>query len=495
MRRLPRVILIFVGLFFLSPTQAPDATRLPRLAYTVRIPTLADGRIGVSLLVSDLDPASPLIIRSVPLYMDNPVAAADGPMVIGFQATDSPSGERLGVTARDDKDGETVYEIANQDKTAVRIDYQVRVRLRESDQTRAYPIRIPYLNRKQTLLYGNYLFCYPELGKDKQESASVPLQIGVDLQPPDGAFFWGIARRFSVHTVYQLMSLHFGLGAYEEDRLPVTGIRLSVVYERIKDFSSEERQALRKVVPVAFEAVRELFGETPFDHFSVLVFRDQAVGGMEGTFACQVFGPRDLDMANAGIAGTRNFYSIITHEIFHTWNPIAAFPRDDPWIKEGVTNYYGEVLSARAGLVKEDDLVNTFRYYVRQLDRNDLMKKVSLTDPIIWQNEYLNEDWRTITYERGKAVALLLDLQIRENSGNRRCLDDVMRYLYRQYRNRSYSHEEFESAASAATGVDLSGFFRDYVAGTRVPSEREIESARKRISELGVYEAALQTVR
>ncbi len=297
-----------------------------------------------------------------------------------------------------------------------------------------------------------------------------------------------------MHNVYQLMSLHFGLGAYKEDRLPVTGTgpRISVVYERIGDFRGREREALRKVVGEACEAVRELFRGAPFDQFSVLVFRDDAVGGMEGAFACQVFAPRDLDMTDATKPRTRNFYSIITHEIFHTWNPIGIYPRGDPWIKEGVTGYYGEVLSARAGLVKESDLTNSFHYYQRQLGRNDLMKKVSLTDPLIWQNEYLNEDWRTITYERGKAVALLLDLQIREDTGNKQSLDDVMRFLYRQYKGGSYSHEELESAVTAATGADLSRFLQDYVSGTRLPSETEIETARKRIAQLGVYEAALE---
>ncbi len=493
--QLPRVLLLFVALLCLSPSQAPGPARFPALAYTVVIPSLDDAGIRVSLLASDLDPASPLIIRSVPLYMDNPLAAADGPTVTGFQAADSKSGRLLPFTRHKDKDGETLFEIAGPDRT-VRIDYQVSVRLKESDQTRAYPIRIPYMNRKQALLYGNYVFCYPELGKDKQESIGTPLQIDVTMEPPEDAFFWGIARRFSVHTIYQLMSLHFGLGAYEEDRLPATGTPLSVVYERTRDFSRREREALRKVVPVAFDAVRELFGNAPFDEFSVLVFRDQAIGGMEGAFACQVFGPRDLDMSNASAPRTRNFYSVITHEIFHAWDPIAVYPRGDPWIKEGVTSYYGEVLSVRAGLLKESDLTNNFQYYQKQLGPNELIRKLTLTDGLLWQNEYLNEDWRTITYERGKAVALLLDLQIRESTGNQRSLDDVMRFLYQQYNGRSYSHEELGAAVTSAAGVDLSSFFRDYIAGTRVPSEKEIATAKKRIAKLGVYSAGIaETVR
>jgi len=493
-----RLPVLLIALVFLSPRQAPEPGRVPVLSYTVRVPSLEERRMEVSLLVDGVDAVSPLMIRSVPLYMDNPLAAAeDGPVVSGFRAVNSASGESLGVTTREDKAGEALFEIAGPAKT-VRIDYQVRVQFQESNQTRDYPIRIPYMNRRQALLYGNYVFCYPEFGKDKQESAALGLQINVDLAPPDGAFFWGVKRRFSVHNVYQLMSLHFGIGAYAEEQvpMPVGGTRLSVVYEKIRDFSKSEREALRKVISQAFEAVAELFeSPPPFDHFSVLVFRDQAVGGMEGVFACQVFAPHDLSLAHPTMARTRNFYSIITHEIFHAWNPISFYGSGDPWIKEGVTGYYGEVLSARAGLVGESDLINSFQYYKRQLDRNDLIRKVNLTDPRIWDNEYLNEDWRTLTYERGKAAALLLDLEIRQKTGNRRSLDDVMRFLYRHHRDRSYSHEEFESAVTAATGADLSEFFRDYVAGTRLPSGKEIDAAGKLIAKLGVYSAQVEAAR
>jgi len=489
-RRLAVTILLFVALITLSPRQAAESGQAPVLAYSLSIPSLENERAQVSLLITLADRRSPLVIRSVPFYMDNPVAAADGPLVTSLTAKDPNAGVMLRTETSQDKSGETLVAIENPGPTTL-IEYEVHLRLRESDQTRDYPIRIPYMNRKQALLYGNYLFCYPELGEDKQKSVSAPLKIDVDFKPPAGAAFWGITPRFSVRSIYQLMSLQFGVGDFAGEKAGTNESQLSVVYERIGDFTKGERKALKSIVPRAFSEVSELFGGAPFDHFSVLIFRDQALGGMEGTFACQVFGPRDLDVSNAAQVRVRNFYSVITHEIFHAWNPISLYPREDPWVKEGVTNYYGEVLSARAGLLEQDDLDNSFRYYERQLDENKLISRLVLTDPRLWENEYLNEDWRTVTYDRGKAVALLLDLEIRERSGNRQSLDDVMRFLYREYRDESYSHEDLAEAAEKATGVELSHFFRDYVAGNRLPSKKEIEAARKRIVELGVLSPAV----
>jgi predicted metalloprotease with PDZ domain len=72
-------------------------------------------------------------------------------------------------------------------------------------------------------------------------------------------------------------------------------------------------------------------------------------------------------------------------------------------------------------------------------------------------------------YEKGQLVAWLLDLEIRRASGGSRSLDDVMRALYREHPETGPGYEtaRFEALASEAAGADLSGFFEDYVRGTK----------------------------
>src|SRR6185295_20123874 len=64
-------------------------------------------------------------------------------------------------------------------------------------------------------------------------------------------------------------------------------------------------------------------------------------------------------------------------------------------------------------------------------------------------------------YHKGALVALLLDLKIREATGNRRSLDDVMRALWTGYgrRDTGFPERRVEEVASEVAGADLRPLF------------------------------------
>ena len=58
-------------------------------------------------------------------------------------------------------------------------------------------------------------------------------------------------------------------------------------------------------------------------------------------------------------------------------------------------------------------------------------------------------------YNNGAMLGAMLDLMIREGSGNRRSLDDVMRGLYRKYyqqKKRGFTDAEFRAECESAAG-------------------------------------------
>jgi predicted metalloprotease with PDZ domain len=66
-------------------------------------------------------------------------------------------------------------------------------------------------------------------------------------------------------------------------------------------------------------------------------------------------------------------------------------------------------------------------------------------------------------------LGAMLDLEIRNASGNRRSLDDVMRSLYRFYyqeKRRGFTDAEFRAACESAAGAPLDEIF-SYAATTR----------------------------
>jgi predicted metalloprotease with PDZ domain len=98
----------------------------------------------------------------------------------------------------------------------------------------------------------------------------------------------------------------------------------------------------------------------------------------------------------------------LAHESFHAWNPgkmghiVGAADEETKWFKEGFTDYYGYLLTYRAGAL-----------------------------PIAKYIDFLNRDLRSFPdsmneYVRGAVIALWLDGTIRSESNGQHTLDDVM---------------------------------------------------------------------
>lgn len=70
-------------------------------------------------------------------------------------------------------------------------------------------------------------------------------------------------------------------------------------------------------------------------------------------------------------------------------------------------------------------------------------------------------------YNKGQLLGLLLDLRLRHETGNKKSLDEVLRYLNQNYakRDKGFEEDELPEIASKIAGKDLRDFFTKYVAG------------------------------
>jgi predicted metalloprotease with PDZ domain len=70
-------------------------------------------------------------------------------------------------------------------------------------------------------------------------------------------------------------------------------------------------------------------------------------------------------------------------------------------------------------------------------------------------------------YSKGAILGLLLDLEIRRQSGGAKSLDDVMRYLYAEFykKDRNYTPADFQNACELMAGSSLQQFFEKNVRG------------------------------
>jgi predicted metalloprotease with PDZ domain len=198
----------------------------------------------------------------------------------------------------------------------------------------------------------------------------------------------------------------------------------------------------------------------------------------------------------------------VAHEFFHCWNVERIRPRSlepfdfdranmsaELWLAEGFTQYYGPLVLQRAGitdlasmLAVLGDLVETVTLDPARLVRS--AEEASRMAPFIdggrpvdrtnWSNTVISY------YPFGAAVALALDLSLRDRSNGATSLDDYMRALWQKYGRGAGSREGYVDrpytlADAQATLAEVSGdaafareFFARYVEGHELADYRRL---------------------
>jgi predicted metalloprotease with PDZ domain len=455
----------------------------PRLDVRVEVGELAASSVAIRLELSGLT-TDDLVLRPLPLYVDNPVAEAAGEVVRDLRVR--VDGRERVPGSWTDRSKETGWWIGSV-VDRVRIEYAVDVDFRAGPMATDYPIQIPYMDARRAWLTGNHVFLIPTDSADLVSNLIEPLPVHVQFDLPAGTGLFGPPREFALNDRMELASLQFGLGDFEELRGEGDRGEWSVYLPAREDFSSAETRRLADRMREMVELVADLFGGVPFGRTGLLVFRHDGMGGLEGAWSGQAYLPRDLDLSDDSDPRVGTFFTVACHELFHAWIPVSLFPRDDPWFKEGVTSYYGHVLASRAGWIAPEEVDELFSRYRRRVFGDPKLQAVELGDPRLWYEEYSGEDWRLVTYERGHAVALLLDVYLRTETEGRASLDDVLGVLFDDHAGGSFGRADLLAALRSATGVDASEFFAKWVDTTGVPSPEAVDAALRRAVELGVY--------
>lgn len=181
---------------------------------------------------------------------------------------------------------------------------------------------------------------------------------------------------------------------------------------------------------------------------------------------------------------------IACHELFHTWNickirPVEMLPYNlsketyfpTGFVVEGITTYYGDVLLMRAAVWNLDTFFKSLDENIQRHFSNPARHRVSLAQASLdlWVDGYqqTHPDRKISIYDKGAIAALVLDLEIRRMTENRKSLDDVMRALWNNFgqKNIGYSIVDFVQICELEVGGSLTGYFEDCIFGT-TPLER-----------------------
>jgi predicted metalloprotease with PDZ domain len=218
---------------------------------------------------------------------------------------------------------------------------------------------------------------------------------------------------------------------------------------------------IRRIV----EKEMSVFGQIPYRKYVFLVnFTDESSGGLEHLNSTVCFVPR-LRLI------PREEYNLMlglfSHEFFHTWNVKRMRPKGlgpfnygaetytkSLWIAEGITSYYDDLILRRTGAYTVPEYLDAFAFNIDQLkslpgSRMQSAQEASFDTWIKYYKTNANSPNVTASYyHQGAVIGWMLDLQIRENTGGRRSLDDVMRRVYEETYAKgggSYTDEQFEA--------------------------------------------------
>ncbi|HEY4735679.1 MAG TPA: hypothetical protein VIH53_14160 [Gemmatimonadaceae bacterium] len=259
----------------------------------------------------------------------------------------------------------------------------------------------------------------------------------------------------------------------------IDGIPHTVVYWPLPNATAfDTARFVAAIEKVAREAVA-VFGKPPYPHYNFLI-EDGAWGALEHRNSVT------LGMPSRDLAGDPLMYlPELAHEFFHAWNLMRLYPEgrgggpsvEKPahatglWLSEGVTIYYADALTRRAGFPEDnksrtDLLAEELESYYANPGNTRMSPEVASARAV--DTTGINGDYDPDYYSQGRLIGTALDLIIKDSTHDERNLDDLMRALYSRFADkRGFTTTDVQNAANDVCGCTLDRFFDDHVRHSR----------------------------
>lgn len=244
----------------------------------------------------------------------------------------------------------------------------------------------------------------------------------------------------------------------------------------------EELAAHRNLIQQAYR----LFGARHYDHYDFLVTLSDILPPMGVEHHRSSF-----DGLNANYFTewdkSADLHALLSHEFVHSWNgkfrrpadlwtPNYNVPMRDSllWVYEGQTQYWGNVLAARAQLFTRQQTLDLLAMLAARYQANPGREWRSLEDttdqpiiqygsPLAWPSWQRGTDY----YDVGFLIWLDADTLIREQSHGQHSLDDFARQFFGMddgsYGERTYTFNDLVAALNRVQPYDWASFLHQRV--------------------------------
>ncbi|HVZ39829.1 MAG TPA: hypothetical protein VHI13_11175 [Candidatus Kapabacteria bacterium] len=298
--------------------------------------------------------------------------------------------------------------------------------------------------------------------------------VAVGLDPAKGK------GSYQAQDYDELIDAPIVMGKFQRLSFEVNGVPHIIAVFAPKKLDAVASKKLVDDTKRVVEIVSGFFGDMPykryvFQHFLVNPTpADAMFGALEhrnsSTYRMPWYGGDSEVMSELN--------AVIAHEYWHAWSPkrihvaeLGPFSYQRPphtsslWFAEGFTEYYARLLLVRNGMLDAGEahaqlsrIVSASMGHRQRQAITDLSLKISQVPP----EEILP------LYSKGPVLGMLMDATIRLQTGNRKSLDDAMRYFNNEYGKRgiTFGDDEIIPIIEQATGAKLEDFYVKYIAGT-----------------------------
>ncbi|MBD3322741.1 MAG: hypothetical protein GF350_16690 [Chitinivibrionales bacterium] len=311
----------------------------------------------------------------------------------------------------------------------------------------------PYIGEIGGYCPGHYLFAVPVLNPELVNIWRDQIDISVVYDVTEGISFSGDNRlKATFSNSYELLFSTFALGGekllggeWGGQEFQIVSLSPDIVLSL--PFSTTVENTVENLL----SDMTGSFGTLGWPITAILGVVEG--GGIEGYHAFAVMRPDPDDTLGV-------FNMVLTHEILHSWIGIRTGDREDPWFKEGITNYLGFLIAKRNNHCAQSYCESVLLKDIK--DSSDV-KTYALSDPSNRTFLFSEIDSRTeLVYVKGAQVGMLLDRRLRDGPSGY-SLDKVIGAFVRQYDGTAFYRSQWVDFMESMSGSQVDDIFEKYV--------------------------------
>lgn len=466
------VLLAFVFLSFALPGVGALAKTDARIRYTVSIPDPAAETFHVTADIYGL--------KSDTMVFYFPVWAPGAYDIVNFGAyvSDLAARREDGGTLRVIRaDTNTFKIVAPSDH--IRLEYVVDD-IEYLENSAWFSLSDIEDSTKLVFAVGTALFGYPADGKE--------IPYTVTYTPPQG---WNLAvaldpvkgepNTFSAVDYDELVDAPVQMGAFQRAEFEVNGVPHIITVVAPVELPSGVMDALTATTKNVVKILSGFFGEIPYKRYLFQFYlkspdrSTESFGALEhansSTYLMPYYSP---DLVPSMLQ------PVISHEYWHLWSPkrfhvnkLGPFDyQNGPkttslWFHEGLTEYYARLLLVRNSQRSQKDFLQTFGSFIEDLYGATQKEPITTLSAELTTRPLIDI---ISLYTKGPVLGMMLDGEIRLQTGNKKSLDDALVYFNKNYGDhlggKDFGDDDIIPIIEKATGATLGDFYRRYIAGT-----------------------------